>query len=292
MLWPLAQLPYETANLVWALLRVAALAGFVLLWRLPSRMDALLFTAVSLPAAAGLLGGQDTAFVLLLAAAGIALERNGKPVLAGLALSLCAIKFNLLLPLPLLLLAQRRGEIAKGFAAGALALVALSFVGGGWSWPVQYWQAVAAERVHPNPSGMPNLHGMLDPLGAGTALEWALSAAVLALTWAGLRRTDFAGGMALVLMSGLLVTPHAYVPDCLLLVPAVLTVMSRVPGGLVAAASMVLLWPPVYLMLLGGSAWHVAMPGALLAYLCLTVWSLAREAGPAGAASAEPAVST
>jgi len=295
MLWPLAQAPYEAAYAVWTLLRVAALAGFVWLWRIPSRVDAFLFLAVSLPAAAGLLGGQDTAFILFLTTAAIALERNGKPVLAGLALSLCAIKFNLLLPLPLLLLAQKRWDIVKGFAGGAAVLTALSFAAGGWGWPAQYWDLMLADRIHPNPKIMPNLRGMLHPLGAGPALEWALSAAVLAAAWAGLRRTDFAGGMTLVFMSGLLITPHAYVPDCLLLVPAALIVMHRAGGGLLMAGGMVLLWPPVYLMVLGGSGWHVAMPAALLAYFGLSVWMFVRGSRtseePAVEAASEPAVS-
>ncbi len=291
MLWPLAQLPYESAYLIWVVLRVGALAGFVLLWRLPSRLDALLFTAVSLPAATGILCGQDSAFVLFFAAAGIALERNGRPLVAGLALSLCAIKFNLLLPLPLLFVAQRRWDIVKGFSAGAVALLALSFLGGGWGWMADYWAVVTSDRTNPAPTLMPNLHGLLYSLSAGPLLEWVISAALLAATWVGLKRTDFVGGMALVFMSGLLITPHAYTLDCILLIPAALTILTRYKSPLIMAATMALLWPPIYLMLLSESPWRVVMPLALIAYFGLSVWAMTRQPAPAQGVAAEPAVS-
>jgi hypothetical protein len=99
----------------------------------------------------------------------------------------------------------------------------------------------------------------------------------------GMRRTDFLGGMALALVSGLLVTPHAYAPDCLLLIPAGLTALSRGGSKILAGMTMVVLWPPVYLVLLSGSAWHALMPAALLTYFGLMVRTIVRSPEPARA---------
>ncbi len=65
-----------------------------------------MFLCLSLPALAGLLQGQDVAFLLLLAALAIRLEGGGQDFAAGLVLSLCSIKFHPFLLLPVLLLAQ------------------------------------------------------------------------------------------------------------------------------------------------------------------------------------------
>lgn len=249
LLKPLSWFKFETAHAVWWLVRVAALLGFVALWRIPSRGDAGLFLCLSLPALAGLLQGQDVAFVLLLVAIAVRLAGARRDLPAGLALSLCAIKFHLFLLLPALLLAQRKGRILAGLAGGVAAWIALSFVAGGLDWPLRYTRVVFAQSVSPRFESMPNLHGLL--AGAPIA-EWTLSVAVLLLSCVTFRRASFQDGFAICLLGGLLISRHAYVADCLLLLPVSLVfVTGDRPAGLRFAA-MLLLWPPLYLMLLAG----------------------------------------
>jgi hypothetical protein len=108
MFWFLGRLPYDTAHLLWTLFRVAAGAGFLWLWRRPSRRDAAMFTALSLPLGITIFNGQDTPFLLLWIALALHLQDKDRPFLAGLAFSLCAAKFHLFVLLPLLLFGQRR----------------------------------------------------------------------------------------------------------------------------------------------------------------------------------------
>ena len=249
LLKPLSWFDFQTAHAAWWLCRLAALLGFVALWRVPSRGDAGLFLCLSLPALAGLMQGQDVAFVLLLVAASARLAGARRDRLAGLALSLCAIKFHLFLLLPALLVAQRKGRVLAGLALGAVAWIGLSFIAGGMSWPLHYSQVVFDGEVSPRSDSMPNLHGLLSDFPVA---EWGVSAAIFLLSCAVFRRASLQDGLAICLLGGLLISRHSYVADCLLLLPVSLVfVAGDRPAGLRFAA-MLLLWPPIYLMLLSG----------------------------------------
>ena len=183
LLWPLSLLPYKTAYPVWWLLRIASLGGFVALWRIPSRAETMLFTVLSLPVFASLAAGQDSILLLLFIAVAFRCWQNGNDFNAGLALSLCAIKFHLFVLLPLLFWRQRLGRMAAGFGSGAAALLAVSFAVEGWRWPFDYFAVLTDGRVHPSADSMPNLHGLFAGLPHGVYLEALASVAVVAAAW-------------------------------------------------------------------------------------------------------------
>ena len=125
-LWPIGLLPYQDAYLVFLFLQSAAVAVFLLIWRMPSRPYLISFTMLSFPLTFAIWSGQDAVFLLAWIALAVRQHRLARPFRAGLFLSLCLIKFHLFLFLPLPLLAQRRYRMFAGAAAGSLVLTRIS----------------------------------------------------------------------------------------------------------------------------------------------------------------------
>lgn len=214
--WPLSHLPYRIAWLTWLMLLTGAIAGFIALW--PDRRFALLACGWSAGLWASIADGQDSAFILLWLA--IALRfRATRPFLAGLVLSLCAAKFHLFVFLPVLLW---RHKLMRGFVAGGAALMGISFAAGGWTWPRQYLAILCQGVVSPGAQLMPNLHGLFDGWKYAGIWEWTAAVLVAIAVVRIVRYTDFRHGLAAVLVAGLLVSHHAYLSDCGLLIPVLL----------------------------------------------------------------------
>ena len=102
ILSPLSWFPYRTAYAIYFALRVGVVIAFVVLWRIPSRTYAMIFTLLSLPVFFSLLTGQGTLFLLLWIALAVRYQEQGKPFTAGVFFSFCAMKFHLFMFLPLL----------------------------------------------------------------------------------------------------------------------------------------------------------------------------------------------
>jgi hypothetical protein len=249
---PLALLPYRAAAAVWGAISLAAVAGFVLLWPLTDRKTTLLACCWSLPLAFDFVFGKDTAVLILLVAIAFRLYEE-RPAAAGLVLSLLAMKYHLFFPLPLLIVAQRRWKIAGGFLAGAAALACISFVAGGWDWPLRLLE-LRAQQTSPNEYLMPNLRGLVEPFTNRLWPELLLDLPVAAAVWAIARRADFEYGMAAVLTGGMLMSHHAAVYDCVALIPALLIVAARSGGAAPARRylSLLLLTPLPYVMVTFG----------------------------------------
>ena len=228
LLKPLTLLRYDTADWVWEALSVLACGGFFLLWPCGSPNAKYLMLCWSLPVFVSLWNGQDASFVLLWLALATSLARKKRDFAAGMAFSLCAEKFHFFVLLPLWLAAQRRYRILSGLAAGGLMLLGLSFLAGGWNWPVRYIAFLRSPEIHPNLSHAPNLHGLASYLPHGIWLEIGMSLVVVAATWPVVRRpAPLEWGLSGVLVAGLLLSVHAYPQDCTLLLPAELTLLSH-----------------------------------------------------------------
>ena len=113
LLWPLGRLPYRRSYLVWQALSIAALFGFIVAWNVTRRDLAMLACCWSVPLVLGIEHGQDLTFLLFLLAVVLRIEHR-RPLVAGVLLSFCAIKFNLFFLLPLPILAQRRWRMLEG----------------------------------------------------------------------------------------------------------------------------------------------------------------------------------
>ena len=248
--WPLGRLPYLTAYALWVAIGFGALVGFALLWRMPSGMDAVAFTALSLPAFQSLMNGQDTPLLLLWIALALYLESKGKPFASGCVFALCAAKYHLFALLPLLLLAQKRWSMLKGLAAGGGVLLAISFAAGGLRWPVEYYLTLTDSRVHPETAEMPNLHGLFADAPFSLALQFLFTVAIAVGAWRVARRSSFHHGLAVALTGGLLISYHAYLSDCALLLPAAMIIYTQTENRWLQLLAAVLLTPFVYFFIL------------------------------------------
>lgn len=235
---PLAVLPYYVALRCWLVLLLGALVGFVFAWNVTDRRMTWMACGWSLPLLFDFAFGKDTTVLILVLAVALRLYPK-RPAAAGMVLSLLSIKYHLFFLLPLLILGQRRWNIAAGFLSGAAIITALSFWAGGLDWPVRLIGLLGAQSK-PHEYLMPNIRGLLAPL---TDLFWpelVLDLIVAIFVWSIVRQSDFVYGMAAVLVGGLLVSHHAAVYDCVVLIPALLIVMDRL-AGVVANTSLSIL---------------------------------------------------
>ena len=205
----------------------------------------------SLPLLLGIALGQDLTFLLLVLAVSLRIHST-RPIVAGTLLSLCAIKFNLFLMLPLLIVGQRRWRMLAGVMVGGAATTAVSFAAAGADWPRRYLGLLTMGRISPEEQIMPNLHAMLLGVPYQRVIEPLLGVVAAGAVWLVAVRSSFAYGLAAALVGGLLVSHHAYPQDCTLLIPALLVVLSRSSNWLLNYLCVVLFTPWAYLRLIQG----------------------------------------
>ena len=219
-------LKQETTVLVALSLVALGLAALVLLRLAPAHWDAQR-RGWFLVASAGLLPAADAVvqwdFLMLLAGAAalLAIIRN-KPLAAGLLLSVLLIKPQVVwLAVPLLLIG-RHWRILGGLSAGALVWVGTGLLIVGPTQLAGWPRLILARHVGEATStvGIPGLVGAVTDSGqVAFALSALIAVLLLPIAWAfrsGLRR-DPAGAIALGIALSLLVAPHVWRHDLLLL---------------------------------------------------------------------------
>jgi hypothetical protein len=234
---PLAAMPYERAVHVWLvvslLLYGAAVVGIV--WLVPASAvprAAVALTLVLNPALAALVTSGQTSAVALMAfvIAWFAFDQQ-RPWAAGIALGLLWYKPTLAAGVVAMLLVAGEWRVLGGFAVAAILQLAL-----GWTWagtPVvlAYLRTLASFVAEGGiPASQPeHLHSLLGfwrlLLGRGmvSAVLWIVSAG-LVLSYARrawrLAAGDRSVQIALLCLVAVLLAPHLYVYDLVLLAPA------------------------------------------------------------------------
>ena len=188
--------------------------------------------------------GADTGLFLFFAAAGFKLLEEEHDLAAGLVFSLCAAKFHLALGIPVLLLARKRWTTPMAGTAGVLVQLSLSYLAEGRDWPADLLRLSAVSDFSPAAAKMPNLLGLTYWIPDGVVLEGMLAAVVLSTVWLIARYADQVTGATAAIVGGLLVSHHAYVYDCILLLPA-LALAWRMPLPEAARYWVLLLWTPL-----------------------------------------------
>ena len=246
---PLTLLPYKTASLIWEILCGAAMVGFVLVWPATRRWETAAACCWSLPAWMAWAEGQDLALVLLGIAISSSLSKRGRVTAAGFIASICMVKFHLFLLVPLWIVTRKQWQFARGLIAGAACVTALSFAVGGWGWPVRYFELIRQPSNNPYLDAMINLNALFAGSSHPEVGEAAAVVTLLLAVWLAVRHSP-EWGLAAALAAGILITPHAYLADGALLLPAILLV----PGVSFAMRipQIFLLTPIPWLMMLGG----------------------------------------
>src|ERR1035438_6484492 len=247
LLAPLRFFSYRHAYWLWQLGSLAAALLFVYFWPAPRRWIAAMAMCWSMPLLHCFFMGRDLIVLMPVLAVSLALLFRGKHFAAGCVFSLCLIKYNLFLPVPLLIVGRRLWRFGGGMVAGGAALLGISFAVGGWSWPWQYVAVLRAPRTTGRYSGMPNLHGLFSGLPPSVLLEAGGTCVVLVAAWFVIRRGGIARAVSATLVSGLLISYHAFFGDALLLVPASLLLLSGTSSVPVRLAAIFMLCPLAYL---------------------------------------------
>lgn len=247
---PLTYLSYLPAYLLWTFLNFIMLGlSLKLLGKTFAEVNILnpffVFVAAMAckPVVTALVLGQDSVLLLLLITFGLISLQRGHNVAAGVALGLGLFKFQLALPLTLIL-AVKRPRLLSGFAPVAALLVALSTILMGWRHAAGYIPFV----LHLEQSGaggmisaasMPNLRGLVVrllgvPDGSLLALVLVLALSMVAMgtaIWLVWRRdVSIRFTFIVATVTTMLVSYHLNPHDMTCLLPVVLLLFAA-PGA-------------------------------------------------------------
>lgn len=192
-----AWLPLRRAYWLWSLLNVAFLA--LAAWRLSKEAlfpwDWRLLLAAWLtfvPALLCLVQGQDSLLLLLVLIFALAALRSGRVFAAGCWLGLGLFKFQLVVPLAVVLILSygksSRARLVEGFGLIAIALAGLSAAICGWPVFTIYPRFLLHLRTQPFagivPEAMANFRGLAFLLFRRDQSPWAVVAVSIVSAWA------------------------------------------------------------------------------------------------------------
>ena len=208
---PFDALGTDLGGRLWILAGLICLAFGLYLATRPRPPNAILPAFAAVPTALMMLNAQLDGFVALGVGAAVALW--ARPYLAGLALGLTLTKPQLVLPLGVALLLARRWKVIAGWAAAGLVLLLPTLVlDPHW---VTDWLGQTGTTVAPVSREVDVAHlGVLVPGPAVAVLVTLAVVLVVYLAWR--RRQDFRGAVAILVIGGVLASPHALPADLVL----------------------------------------------------------------------------
>ena len=239
---------------------------------------------MSPPLLATFVFGQDLLILVALLTVVVLLARRNADFAAGLILSLCAMKFHLMILVPVAVLLQRRFRIFWGGATGGLMLAAAGLIGGGLATYKDWLGLMQVPDHHPGPQIMISLRGLFyalgeDNSGALAAVSLAVAVATCYLAW---KAETFEWALAYCLISGVLVSYHAHIQEGMVLLFALALLLQRSESKYVTSPLMIALLPfPFYLLYLGppfSPIFHVLLLGTLGAAIGVELHARARAA--------------
>ncbi|HET7467149.1 MAG TPA: glycosyltransferase family 87 protein [Candidatus Dormibacteraeota bacterium] len=243
---PLVDLPYALAFAIWASIVVAALAlafGWTSAYRGPARVAAV---AVAMTPWWVLLAVYVGQVVPLVAAAVLVtwrLVKSNREIAAGLVLSLLALKPNTAILVPLVLLVTGRWRAFVAWAAGSVALAALSLLVIGPEGVTDYVYSLG----HLPGGGTALTLGGAFGVSGITATVVRAAIVVTAVGAAFMLRTRPGVGMAVGVLGSLLISPYLHNSDLCLFVVAGWMVWQEAPLWRAALVAMLLAASPYLL---------------------------------------------
>jgi hypothetical protein len=216
LLHPLSKLPYLWSYGAWQALNLIAAVASVLLWP-THRVRFAFLTAAWLPLYWGFAGGQDVSFLLIgISATSLLLDRNRDAAAGAVFAAACLLKFHFLWLAPLAMV--RRPSMAASFTLMVLLLFAAGFATD-LQWPIHYYATVISQRQAISPG---------QPWSLFRWAGWPVLAVGLALAVVATRRLPHHLALPVLIGVAVIVSPHAYIHDYALLIPA-FTILSTLP---------------------------------------------------------------
>lgn len=247
-----AALPYQTAAKLFLYLNVMAIG--LLTWKLPVWFPGLVNYRAWLicfpPFLWALSFGQDVILITLALAYGMVLMRAGKETRAGLLLSLCVVKPQLVWLVPAALFFSGKKSTAVWFVIGGLAWATVSLLLVGPAGLKQWAELLSAGTTDYGPETMATLRaiGLRTNVWAG-GLAAAVTAAALAFAC---RSGDWQRALPASIAASMILSPHAYVQDA-----AIFSVAAGFAASTLLRSWLLLPWP-VLAVLLGVEDFLVA----------------------------------
>lgn len=247
---PISLLPVAVAFPVWLGLQFA---GLVFVWRWAWRRfgpESMAYCALFLPTCLGIVYGQDCILLLLVMLAAWTLMERDKDSWAGLVLSLTLFKFHLFLLLPLAIIARGRWKLLGGYAAGGIAMAAVSFVMVGRAGMEGYLALLTRKDLStlaPSPGMMVGMNAVAVNLGldSGWLVALLTAGAVGLVVWAARRPGADLYWFWTAVVGSMLVSPHTYEYDLsALLVPTLMVAFSNSRRSLRIAGALTLMPVP------------------------------------------------
>lgn len=296
---PLALIPYNLSGLLWFALNSALLWWCFLSLKsltpplFQNRRKTVLLCALAAPPTFEALGsGQDSAFVLAVWLIGIRLFSSGYPAWAGAVLGLGFAKPQLVLVVPLVLLAVRGYRALATFTAtvGTIAAASLALVGIDG---IRQWTAALASPLYMTEvqegqawkmTGLPSLVQSLLPAEWGQAVAPVLTlvslpigaAVLLAVLLRHGKTADITTVLIATLATSLTFSPHLATYDAVLFIPVAVFLLDRRPSAELRAAvvlAFVLMWLVAPLHVAAGtSPWLSALDAPWSALPLAALW--------------------
>ena len=226
-----ALVPFPAAAFIWAVASAGLmLASVRVLWLfLPasSQAEQIFRTAAmagTWPVALNLLAGQNGALWLAIYTFGLRFLARGNPALAGLILGLGAVKPQLFLGVPVLLLVQRRWRALASFVATAAVLASASVVIVGLDGARAYAALISSDYYRealaiPSAWRMISIPAFVRGLAPAAVDALTIVVVVLGLIALGyaVRRAPLGAAYAATVLVSVAVAPHCFAYDGLVL---------------------------------------------------------------------------
>jgi hypothetical protein len=255
---PLATLTESTARLVWLLISVGLAVACALVLTagrgIRVRLAALLVVLATFPAYQTFTEGQWSFVLLLGCLVALVAARRGHETLAGVALGVLWLKPPLLVLVLIWLLLTRHWRVAEGMAGAVIAATAVALPWTGIQANLNYARylgdVVAAHAGGAGAAGqtawegaLPNMEGLIGLAATVFGQQNALAVDTATVAVAALLVGFFAwamrshwrdrplrlGYVIAAVCLGLLLDPHLYAQDCVLVVVLVALVLGRTP---------------------------------------------------------------
>lgn len=308
---PFSLLPFASAATLWVAFSVAlTAASLARLWPISpwrGRYPATLVLGAlvgTYPVGMNLVGANNAALWLAIYAFAARRYVGGEVAGAGLLLGLGALKPQLFLTAPVLLLARREWRGLAGFAVVAAGLAAASLAIVGPAGAAEYLGVLASDGYRDEVAAadawrmlsLPALLRALDPLLSNLAVA-AIVLAGWVLVWWVAPRAAPAGAFAITIVVGVVIDPHCFLYDGMVLFVPVLLGLGL--GNAWAVSALVALWAATWATTFRDApavGTVGAIPWAVLPLLALAA-AAARGAlrgtdGSAAGGSAPPAAPT